>query len=208
MGYKVISSLYASTYATIKANGEGGDKNNTILMGSFVQLLDEENDIWQKVKAFSIEGWIKKSNLGDTCGLKCFFVDVGQGDGALLEIGNDEEGIKILIDGGPSDNMSRYLNKWQYAYQLKNNKPIHIDYVFVSHFDKDHYEGLIDIINDPHYTFGTIFHNGIGKFNLNKKGVPTAYNDVLGKRIKEGNKSYLVTHFDTLQDINNLQQKI
>ncbi len=203
--YKVVNSLYASTYTKIDNKNEGDSKNNTILMGSYVEVLTEQTDKWIMVKAFGIKGWIEKSKLGDTCGMKCFFVDVGQGDGALIEIGNDEDGIKILIDGGPSDNLSRYLNKWQYKYYFNNSKTVHIDYVFVSHFDKDHYNGLIDIINDPHYTFGTIYHNGIGKFDTEKKPFPSVYNTTLGRKVKSGGVDYLTTHFNDLKDFNALQ---
>jgi len=204
--YKVITSLYASTYKSIGTDGKGKSKNNTILMGSFVKILNESTDIWQKVFAFSIEGWIEKLHLGDSPDFKCFYVDVGQGDGALIEIGNDDNGMKILIDGGPSDNLSRYLSKWQYKFYFNQDKQVHFDYVFVSHFDKDHYNGLIDIINDSHYTFGTIFHNGIAKFNEEKESFPLAFNTGLGEKIKQANIPYLVTHFDSIDDLNRLKE--
>lgn len=203
--YKVITSLYASTYKTIGADGKGKSKNNTILMGSFVKILEESTDVWQKVFAFGIEGWIEKVHLGDSPDFKCFYIDVGQGDCALIEIGNDVNGLKILIDGGPSDNLSRYLSKWQYKYYFNQNRTVHFDYVFISHFDKDHYNGLIDIINDPHYTFGTIFHNGIAKFNPDKDSFPEAYNTGLGKKIKLGNAPYLTTSFDSIPDLDLLK---
>lgn len=203
--YKVITSLYASTYKTIGANGKGRSKNNTILMGSFVKILDESTDIWQKVSAFGIEGWIEKNHLGDSPDFKCFYVDVGQGDGALIEVGNDVDGLKILIDGGPSDNLSRYLSKWQYKFYFNQNRTVHFDYVFVSHFDKDHYNGLIDIINDSHYTFGTIFHNGIAKFNEEKDSFPEEFNTGLGEKVKLDHVPYLVTNFDSIDDLDFLK---
>ena len=205
--YKVITSLYASTYKTIGADGKGKSKNNTILMGSFVKILEESSTIWQKVFAFSIEGWIEKIHLGDSPDFKCFYVDVGQGDGALIEIGNDDNGMKILIDGGPSDNLSRYLSKWQYKFYFNQDRKVHFDYVFVSHFDKDHYNGLIDIINDSHYTFGTIFHNGIAKFNEEKESFPEEFNTGLGEKIKQANVPYLVTNFDSIDDLDLLKNK-
>jgi len=67
--------------------------------------------------------------------LKMFFVDVGQGDGVLIEFGNK----KILVDAGPNINLKNYLTGWQYSYLLHANKKIHFDYVFISHFDYDHY---------------------------------------------------------------------
>jgi competence protein ComEC len=205
--YKVVTSLYANTYKNIGSDGTGKNKNNTILMGSYVRILDEVNDLWQKVVAFGIEGWIEKINLGDSPGFKCFFVDVGQGDGALIEVGNDTDGLKILIDGGPSDNLSRYLNKWQYKYYLNKEKVVHFNYVFISHFDKDHYQGLIDIINDSHYSFGTVFHNGISKFSKEKQSYPDEYKTELGKKVSQSNHPFLITSFDTLGDFNSLKQK-
>lgn len=206
--YKVVTSLYAETFKTIHEDGKGKSKNNTILMGSYVKIIDEENGIWQKVFAFGKEGWILKSQLGDSPDFKCFFVDVGQGDGALIEMGNDLNGMKILIDGGPSDNLSRYLSKWQYKYYFDYDKTVHFDYVFISHFDKDHYNGLIDIINDPHYTFGTIYHSGIAKFNNEKPTFPSAeYNTELGRKVERNNVNYLITHFDSLAELNALKVK-
>ncbi|MCQ4139973.1 MBL fold metallo-hydrolase [Chryseobacterium sp. EO14] len=205
--YKVVTSVYAEIFKSV-SDDVGKSKNNTVLMGSYVKILDEETENWQKVIAFGKEGWIRKDKLGDSPDFKCFFVDVGQGDGALIEIGNDKTGLKILIDGGPSDNLSRYLSKWQYKYYFDNDKTVHFDYIFISHFDKDHYNGLIDIINDPHYTIGTIYHNGIAKFNNEKTSFPSmVYNTELGKKIKKNNNDYLITQFDSLAELNDLQMK-
>ncbi|HTF27698.1 MAG TPA: hypothetical protein VK625_02580 [Flavitalea sp.] len=205
--YKVVVSTYASTYASIDANGKGKTKNNTILMGSFVRMLGQSEGDWTKVSAFDIDGWIKKADLGVSAGLKVFYVDVGQGDGALIEIGNpdDTHGLRILIDGGPSNNMSRYLSKWQFKYYYDRGEKIHIDYIFISHFDKDHYEGLISILNDDHYTFGTIYHNGIAKFKMPATGNAHGYNSTLGKKIKIPGKTYLVTFFDDFDSLMQLK---
>jgi competence protein ComEC len=205
--YKVVTSLYAHVFKSVSPDGKGKSKNNTILMGSFVKILDEDNANWQKIVAFGKEGWIEKTTLGDSPALKCFYADVGQGDGALLEVGNDTNGLKIIIDGGPNDNLSRYLSKWQYKYYFDNNKKVHLDYIFISHFDKDHYQGLIDIINDEHYTIGTIYHSGIAKFNNEKVDFPDEYNTELGKKTKKGADYFLVTSFDSLTEFNALKQK-
>ena len=204
--YKIVTRLYADTYKSVGQNGKGKSKNNTLLMGSFVKILEGENGDWQQIFAFGKEGWIEKNALGDSPSLKCFYVDVGQGDAALLEVGNDADGMKIIIDGGPNVNLSRYLSKWQYKYYFSNQTKVHLDAIFVSHFDKDHYQGLIDIIQDENYTIGTIYHNGIAKFNKNKD-FPAEYNTKLGTKIKKGKDYYLVTSFDTLEEFNLLQQK-
>lgn len=205
--YKVVTDLYAEMFKQVTANGKGKSKNNTILMGSYVKLTGNQNGIWEEVEAFGTKGWINGNKLGNSPDFKCFFVDVGQGDGVLIEIGNDTNGIKILIDGGPSDNLARYLSKWQYKYYFGKNQKVHIDYVFVSHFDKDHYNGLIDIINDDRYTFDKIYHAGIAKFDPKKPSYPASYNTDLGQKINENNEEYLITQFDTLSDLNALQAK-
>jgi competence protein ComEC len=205
--YKIVTSLYAETFKTIDQSGKGKSKNNTILMGSYVKLIGEQSGDWEKVTAFGIDGWIANSAIGDSPGFKCFYIDVGQGDAALIEVGNDENGMKMLIDGGPSDNLGRYLNKWQYTYYLNKGIKVHFDYVFISHFDKDHYKGLVDIINDEHYTFGTIYHNGIAKFNRDKETCPKEYNTGLGKKVKEDKEYYLTTCFDSIDDLAALKDK-
>jgi beta-lactamase superfamily II metal-dependent hydrolase len=203
--YKIVTSLYAQTYKSIGANGKGKSSNNTLLMGSFVKLADETQGNWEKVTAFGKEGWIAKSDIGDSPALKCFYVDVGQGDSALIEVGNDANGMKIIIDGGPNDNLSHYLSKWQYKYYFDNNKKVKIDYIFISHFDKDHYNGLISIINDEHYEIGTIFHSGIAKFNEEKSNYPADYNTGLGKKVQHQGEDYLTTGFDSIADLNALK---
>ncbi|AMR29942.1 hypothetical protein A0256_00185 [Mucilaginibacter sp. PAMC 26640] len=198
--YKIVTSLSANTYKNIDAHGAGKSKNNTILMGSYVALTGQTNGLWREVTAFGTTGWIKSSDIGDEPGLKIFFVDVGQGDGALIEVGNN---FKMLIDGGPDDNLANYLSKWQYKYYFGRNEKVHFDYVVISHFDKDHYAGLIDIINDDHYTFGTILHNGIAKFNDAKANFPADYDTELGHT----ENGYLTTSFDSVDDLNALKTK-
>jgi beta-lactamase superfamily II metal-dependent hydrolase len=123
-------------------------------------------------------------------GLKIFYLDVGQGDGVLIEVGE----LKILVDAGPGSNMSGYLTKWQYTYLIKDNKPIHIDYLFVSHFDTDHYKGFVKIIENLAFTFGNIYHAGILKF----ASTGNTYSSGIGDIIKKDGKNYLTKIFDNL----------
>ena len=68
--------------------------------------------------------------------LKIYFVDVGQGDSTLIVTPKNK---KILIDGG--EGKTNLL--FQYLLDRKINK---IDYIIISHFDSDHCNGLIEII--------------------------------------------------------------
>lgn len=162
----------------VYSQSTGGRVINKILLGTWVGILEEDDGISNKIRVITAgpDGWIKKSDLKDSSGLKIFFIDVGQGDSMLIE----SMGNRILVDGGPNSNLKRYLKKYQYKFLLKDKKNIHIDIVFVSHFDVDHYRGLTHILNDKEFTFGTIYHNGIARFHEQANLRPSNYNTDLG----------------------------
>lgn len=166
---------------------------NKIQSGTYVTITAEEGDFYRVITA-GPDGWMHKTDLGNSMGIKIFYLDVGQGDGVLIEVGN----LRILVDSGPSVNMFSYLTKWQYTYLLNRGQPVHIDCVFVSHFDADHYKGLIPILNDKRFTFGTIYHAGILKFAA--KNNP--YNTGLGDVVEHNGGMYLTKIFDDLLRIN------
>lgn len=85
------------------------------------------------------------------------FIDVGQGDSALVEC----DGHYMLIDGGDK----RHGNKVKDI--LKENGVQHLDILAVSHFHNDHYAGLIeslDYINQIDLTISNTdtYKNGVG----------------------------------------------
>jgi beta-lactamase superfamily II metal-dependent hydrolase len=166
---------------------------NRILRGTYVKILEEQGD-WYKVETAGPDGWMRKDDLTDDMGLKVFFLDVGQGDGVLVEVGK----YKILIDAGPNKSMHSYLTKWQYTYLLKEDKKVHIDYLIVSHFDIDHYRGFVEILKNQGFTFGTIAHPGILKYV--SEGNP--YKTGLGDTVKKGKVTYLTHIFDDLLSLN------
>ena len=69
--------------------------------------------------------------------LKVYFIDVGQGDSCLIVSPNNK---KILIDGGEGE--PEVLLSYLLARRIKT-----IDYIMISHFDSDHCNGLIEVIN-------------------------------------------------------------
>jgi beta-lactamase superfamily II metal-dependent hydrolase len=190
--FKYASKNEATIYGSV-INGKGKTPINKILMGSYVEIINENGD-WVEVKAFGSYGWMNLSELSDHMGLKIFFLDVGQGDGVLLEVGK----YKILIDAGPNSSMYNYLTKWQYKFLINKGEKVHIDYLIVSHFDIDHYKGFIKILEDKSFTFGTIVHSGILKFAT--KDNP--YNSGLGDTISSDGKTYLTKIFDNLLKVN------
>lgn len=191
--FKYSSVNEATIYESVTPTGKGKKPINKILLGTYASIVDEKDD-WHKVITAGPDGWMHKDQLSDNMGLKIFYLDVGQGDGALIEIGN----YKILIDAGPSDNMFNYLTKWQYKYLLDRNEKIHIDFLIVSHFDADHYKGFIKILEHAGFTFGQICHAGILKF----AGSENTYNTGLGNTIQQGGITYLTKIFDNLLTIN------
>lgn len=73
------------------------------------------------------------------------FIDVGQGDSTLIRVNNKN----ILIDGGGSS----YSSEWDVGEMtllpyLLDRGIISLDYVIVSHFDSDHYQGLMYVIEN------------------------------------------------------------
>jgi len=65
------------------------------------------------------------------------FCDVGQGDGTFININNDKQ---ILIDGGPDNKFIGCVGKYMPYFDHK------IEYVIVSHPDKDHFVGIIEVL--------------------------------------------------------------
>ena len=106
------------------------------------------------------------------------FVDVQQGDGAVIET---PKGKIVLIDGGDNVMFARYLaTRFR---RTKENRPKKIDCVVVTHGDADHFAGLTEIHKSEE--FGDyrslfihperVYHNGIVKRpskDENGKSVP------------------------------------
>jgi len=114
--------------------------------------------IWAKrSRARRKQLWIRKDETTDERPLEIIFVDVGQGDGAVLitpERG-DEERI-VVIDAGESDNMCRFLNGRFKAYRGFNFYA-----AVITHPDADHYFGFKKIFEDDDIGFEHVYHNGL-----------------------------------------------
>lgn len=99
--------------------------------------------------------------------LKVNFVDVQQGDGAVIE---SPDGKIILVDGGDNQLFARYL-----AARFRGTsktKPKEIDCILVTHGDADHFHGLTKIYEsetnaEPRKRIfiapKRVYHNGLVK---------------------------------------------
>ncbi len=73
--------------------------------------------------------------------MRIIMLDVGQGDGILMEL---SDGTKCMIDGGSSskDKVGNYI----LLPALKYYGMGYLDYAFVSHEDRDHISGLMELL--------------------------------------------------------------
>lgn len=69
--------------------------------------------------------------------LKIHFIDVGQGNGILIE----EDGHYMIIDGGDRQYSSKMVS------YLKKKKVKELEYILVSHYDSDHLNGIVGAMN-------------------------------------------------------------
>lgn len=132
-----------------------------ILWGDWLTVDGEEPDGWLRItwspKANPQTLFIPKADTVAKRPLEIVFLDVGQGDGAVLitpETGA-KEGV-IVIDAGEGDNMERFLNGRFKAYRGFN-----FDSAVITHPDSDHYRGFTAIFANQKIGFKTIWQNGL-----------------------------------------------
>ena len=72
--------------------------------------------------------------------LEVTFLDVGQGDGIFLQT---DAGLTCMIDGGSTD--IKQVGKYRIEPFLKSKGVRKLDYVFVTHGDQDHLNGIVEL---------------------------------------------------------------
>lgn len=77
--------------------------------------------------------------------MKIYFIDVGQGDSTLVITPTNK---KILIDSGGSEYESFDVGKSTLFPYLLDRGIISLDYICISHFDSDHCQGFIYLLNN------------------------------------------------------------
>jgi len=89
--------------------------------------------------------------------LEIIFLDVGQGDGAILiSPENGKEGKIMVVDAGERDNMYNFLRARFAPY---HNFKFHS--AIITHPDMDHYLGFERIFEDQKLGFKHIYQNGL-----------------------------------------------
>ena len=79
--------------------------------------------------------------------LKIYFIDVGQGDSTLIITPTNK---KILIDSGGQETGNFDVGKSTLVPYLLDRGMISLDYICISHFDSDHCQGFIYLLNNIH----------------------------------------------------------
>lgn len=114
-----------------------------LLLALIYQLLMKRS----RIRVFTTAGiciftaaCILISNIYLASFLRVTFINVGQGDAALIQIPG---GKTVVIDGGGSSPVSkRDIGEELFVPYLKRRGVNTIDYAVVSHFDKDHAQGI------------------------------------------------------------------
>ncbi|MCW5520819.1 MBL fold metallo-hydrolase [Aureitalea sp. L0-47] len=154
-----------------KEASKSSEALNQLIYGDWLMFKGGIDGGWAQIYSRGNLGWIPKSAIQEERVLEVNFVDIGIGDGCHIVTPDDEI---ILIDAGQTNNMSRFLN-WRYnlrkrkvvgvdgvtASDSNTRPPFEIDYVVISHPDKDHYYGFKYLFENKKLAFNKVFHNGI-----------------------------------------------
>lgn len=138
----------------------------------------------------------KRARFRDTALLQVRFVDVGQGDAAMVETPG---GRMVLIDGGEGPHLRRYVNV-AFSHVLKD-RPLRCDAIVVTHGDADHFAGLTELLSwprtrtSPLVTVDRVFHNGLVK-GSSKRDV-----EAFGRKAQRDGVTYAIDLADDLTEI-------
>lgn len=113
--------------------------------------------------ALNIFAWQEVFYLEKPRLLKVDFLNVGQGDSAFIET---PEGHQILIDGGPDSSVLEKLQKLMPVFDKS------LDAVILTHPEKDHMMGLIDVLK--RYKVDYVLWSGVVKQDAEYKEWITA----------------------------------
>jgi beta-lactamase superfamily II metal-dependent hydrolase len=160
-----------------------------LLWGDYLVLVSEsDNGDYYRVRVRGVEGWIKAEQTQPERLLEIVFVDIGQGDGALVVTPDDK---KYVIDAGKGDNMFRFL-RWRFGF----TKKVTFDAAIMSHSDNDHYGGFDYLFNEPNVSFKKVYTNGI------MERVATSVTESLGKPTSVDGHKYIT---DLIPDLASLK---
>jgi competence protein ComEC len=134
--------------------------------------------------------------------LKVVFLDIGQGDSIFIK---SPVGNKVLIDGGPGDNLVKRLPKYMSLFDRD------IDMIFITNPDKDHFEGFIPLLEN--YNVPVFITSGVSAPNnpvyqefirISKKNGLKELQVLNGQIIDIGGGAYLEVIFPDREGLSDL----
>ena len=137
------------------------------------------------------------------------FVDVQQGDGAVIET---PAGKVMLVDGGDNQLFARYLAGRFRGTTLGRPQPV--ECILVTHGDADHFVGLTEIFHSETHPERRkrifiqpkrVYHNGIVKRPSSRNGKRVADRDLLGPTRKVDKDLFLVGLEDNLLKVDDAE---
>lgn len=153
------------TYLYDSVNGK---RVRQVLWGDWLNVIDPDPEEtldpdwlklrWAPASAAAEILYIPKLHVEATRPLEIVFIDVGQGDGAVLITPERDTGEAIfVIDAGINDKMHEFLRKRFNPYET--SPQFHA--AIVTHPDEDHYKGFESIFLDHSIGFDIIYQNGM-----------------------------------------------
>lgn len=161
---------FARTRGRLAFHGgaNGGKPSKHVIFGDWLDVEDHPADPrlylvrWRVWDARTGRVGIQRHQVArDDCRtdavLDMIFVDVGQGDGCIVNVPDGARQHTLVIDAGQRSNMKNLLN-WRFRY-LSDDRNLHT--AVVTHPDSDHYAGFQGIFTDPRIKIGQVFINGL-----------------------------------------------
>ncbi|QWX83913.1 MBL fold metallo-hydrolase [Cellulophaga sp. HaHaR_3_176] len=181
-----------SKTARLYTNSSGSAYEQILIYGE--ELYTSGKTIDGRIKATyrnKYIGYVATKQIDKKASLELYFIDVGQGDAALIVTPNRK---KILVDGGYNKQAKGFL-QWKYQLADLTTPKLEIDLLVLSHADQDHLKGLIDILEHDRIVIKKIIHNGIGMFkNMDQKSGDLS-----------ADRKYLITHHSSVLDLGTME---
>jgi len=172
------ATLYEFGTAPDKEPPERLKARKQLLWGDELKVIGASKDgAFLEVLARNVHGWIKLGETQEQRLLEVVFVDIGQGDGALLVTPDTK---RYLVDAGKGDNMLRFL-RWRFGFKYMTT----FDAAVLSHSDADHYGGFEDLLKEANLHIKRIYTNGLMERAADKKGL------VLGTPTAAGGEQFI-----------------
>ena len=157
---------YGNTSGTIRALE--GNRKKYVIWGDWLDVEDHPSDSrkyvvrWRAWDARNKKARIDKYVVAkEDCQndplLEMIFLDVGQGDGCIVNVPEGRKQRTMIIDAGQRGNMHGFLD-WRFRNLDENCK---FDTAVITHPDSDHYLGFRPIFEDDRFHFRQVFHNGL-----------------------------------------------